>query len=346
MNGYQHLPPWLNTAFDQALQQQRGHALLLHGAAGVGQFEMGLALAQAWLCDQPTANQHPCGQCASCHLFEVRTHPDLRVLVPEALRESLGWNAQIEEEKSATDKPSKTKPSKEIKVDAVRQALQFALSTPSRSARKVILMYPAEAMNTISANALLKTLEEPTDSARLVLISAAPDRLLPTLRSRCQAVRIALPPAETALAWLREQGLTEPDILLAAAGGSPQEALQWHKEGLQAAHWRELPKQVIAGQAGTLLGQWPLPRVVQTLQKLCHDCLSQTQGAIPRYFSSADLPPCKHLMPLVEWAKALQRAATQAEHPWNAPLALDAWIHQAQQALRLSQQEKQHPERH
>ncbi|HZE90255.1 MAG TPA: DNA polymerase III subunit delta', partial [Rhizobacter sp.] len=142
-----------------ALRTQRGHALLIHGPQGIGQFELALTLAQAWLCEtEPTAQ--PCGVCASCRLVQARSHPDLLVLLPEALRESLGWDSG-EEGADAEAKASKAKPSKDIKVEAVRKAVGFAQSTSARGRAKVVLVHPAERMNAIAANTLLKTLEEP-----------------------------------------------------------------------------------------------------------------------------------------------------------------------------------------
>ncbi len=224
---------------------QRAHALLLHGPEGVGQFELGLALAQAWLCEGP-AERRPhgagCGARRSCHLIDARSHPDLLVLVPEALRESLGWsNAGDGEEGGGSEKGSKAKPSKEIKVEAVRAAVGFAQTTSARGRGKVLVLHPAERMNAIAANTLLKTLEEPPGAARFVLSSAAPDALLPTIRSRCQALRLVLPPHAAAAAWLSARGVAEATALLAACGGKPLQALAWHEEGIDARLWPRIP---------------------------------------------------------------------------------------------------------
>ena len=75
------LPPWLARQL-QTLLEQRGHALLLAGPSGLGQYELALALARAWLCEHTTA-AGACGQCASCHAVNVRTHADLLVLLPD-----------------------------------------------------------------------------------------------------------------------------------------------------------------------------------------------------------------------------------------------------------------------
>src|SRR5690606_7869181 len=89
--------PWLRAPLQEALQQLSGHhAVLLHGPQGVGQFEFALALARSWLCEaQPAGAAHhvACGQCPSCHLIEAGSHPDLQVILPEALQATLGWQA-------------------------------------------------------------------------------------------------------------------------------------------------------------------------------------------------------------------------------------------------------------
>jgi len=197
--------PWLDEPLGRALRQG-AHALLVHGPEGIGQFELGLTLAKAWLCEG-TAEQRShgagCGVCRSCHLIEARSHPDLLVLIPELLRESLGWAGESEE--GGWEKGSKSKPSKEIKVEAVRTAVSFAQTTSARGRGKVLVLHPAERMNAVAANTLLKTLEEPPGNARFVLSSAAPDSLLPTIRSRCQAVPLVLPPQDAAAAWLSKR---------------------------------------------------------------------------------------------------------------------------------------------
>jgi DNA polymerase III subunit delta' len=330
------LPPWLKEPLIKLLQSRQGHALLLHGAAGVGQFDLGLATAQAWLCEHnevaSDATQPACGVCASCRLFQAHTHPDFLLLVPEALREQLGW--EMEEGTAASEKATAAKPSKDIKVEAVRQAVTFAQTTSARGRTKVLLVHPAERMNTVAANALLKTLEEPPGQVRFVLSSAAVDALLPTLRSRCQLQAMPIPDADVACAWLCGLGVAEPEVLLAAAGGQPQEVLVWFGEGVTAAQVQALPKLLMEGEAG-LLSQWPLARVVETLQKVCHDAMRLVHGASPRYFVRNCWPAKVEFDPaaLSVWSRDLKLAARHAEHPWSAPLALQALVLAAMQAL-------------
>ncbi|MBC7994662.1 MAG: DNA polymerase III subunit delta', partial [Rhizobacter sp.] len=232
-------------------------------------------------------------------------------------------------------KSSKSKPSKEIKVEAVRKAVSFAQSTSARGRRKVVLIHPAERMNAIAANTLLKTLEEPPGDARFVLSCGAPDALLPTIRSRCLAVPLALPAADVASAWLAQQQVAQPEVLLAAAGGQPLEALAWVREGVDAVTWSRLPKQMEAGEVGTL-ASWPLPRLVDALHKLCHDAMCLACGAPPRYFPLASLPSGATMPALVAWSRELRQTTRHAEHPWNLPVMVESLVLQAQQALHSS----------
>ncbi|WOB10812.1 DNA polymerase III subunit delta' [Piscinibacter gummiphilus] len=321
--------PWLGKPLQDALRTQRGHALLVHGAQGTGQYELSLCLAQAWLCEGEGA-QMPCGTCASCHLVQARSHPDLLVLVPEALRESLGWGGADDGD---DEKSSKAKPSKEIKVEAVRTAVSFAQSTSARGQGKVVVIHPAERMNAISANTLLKTLEEPPGVARFVLSCGAPDALLPTIRSRCQAVALGLPPADVASGWLAQHKVAQPEVMLAAAGGQPLEALAWVQDGIDAVSWTRFPKQVAGGEAAPVAG-WPLPLLIEALQKLCHDAMCVASGAPPRYFPPAALPAGATLPALAAWSKALRDAQRHAEHPWNMPVMAESLVLQAAQALK------------
>ncbi len=321
--------PWLGAPLQDALRTQRGHALLVHGPQGIGQFELALTLAQAWLCDTCPTTQ-PCGTCGSCRLVQARSHPDLLVLLPEALRAALGWGG--DEDGADEAKASKAKPSKEIKVEAVRTAVAFAQTTSARGRGKVVLVHPAERMNAIAANTLLKTLEEPPGEARFVLSCGAPDTLLPTIRSRCQAVPLALPPKDMALAWLASHQVAQPEVMWAAAGGQPLDALAWVREGIDSVAWTRFPKQVAAGDAGGLAA-WALPRLVDALQKLCHDTMCVSCEAPPRYFPAAALPGPAALAALNAWATALSRAARHAEHPWNLPLMAESMVQQAREAL-------------
>lgn len=327
MNG---APPWIASQVRRLLAQ-RAHAWLLHGPSGLGQYELALELARAWLCDE-SGPSGACGRCPSCHAIDVRTHADLFVLMPEAAMQELGWPLDEKAQGELDDK--KRKPSKDIRIEAVREAVEFAQRTSGRGRGKAVLVYPAQRMNVASANALLKTLEEPPGDVRFVLATEAAHQLLPTIRSRCLGHAMAWPAPEEAAGWLQEQAVPAADVpaLLRAAGGRPQEALALAHSGLDRRTWSQLPKAMARGDAG-LLADWAPPRVIDALQKLCHDAMAVATGAPPRFFEASDLPAGASLATLSEWARELMRAARTAEHPFNAGLMIEALVSRARTAL-------------
>jgi DNA polymerase-3 subunit delta' len=322
--------PWLAAPLAQLRDHDRSHALILHGGAGSGQFELAWRAAQAWLCEQAPA---PCGQCPSCHLMLARSHPDLKLLMPETVQLALGWSEGGGEEADADGEGGKSrrKPSREIKIDAVRLAIDWAHTSSSRGRGKVLLFYPADAMNATSANALLKTLEEPAAGMRLLLCVQDPEHLLPTVRSRCQRVRLAPPDAATAEAWLTAQGVAGAAALLRATGGEPLAAKALVDEGLDAQAWAQLPALVAAGDTRTLAAL-SLTRAVRVLQQVCHDAMAMAAGGAPRFFAPGQVPQGADLPALAAWSQDLARVARHDEHPWNAPLRVEALVTQGQRA--------------
>lgn len=324
------LAPWLQNQLT-GLMQRPGHALLLQGASGLGQYELGLALAAAWLCQAPTS-AGACGVCPSCHGIEVRAHADLSVLMPETDMLALNWPLSEKAQKDIDDK--KRKPSKEIRVEAMRDLLGFTQTTGSGANGKVVLIYPAERMNSITANTLLKTLEEPAGNTRFILASAAAHELLPTVRSRCQVHPMHWPTHAEGLRWLVQQGLPEGEatVLLKAAGGRPDDAQALFQLGFQAKNWRALPKALQRGDPGVLADN-AAPLVLSSLQKVCHDLLQLACGAAPRFFDADDLPKPSSMMALTQWSKELMQSAKTVEHPYQAGLLMEAWVSRAQRAM-------------
>ncbi|MBH1957056.1 MAG: DNA polymerase III subunit delta' [Burkholderiales bacterium] len=357
------LAPWLQIQLESLLAQ-RGHAWLLGGPSGLGQFELALALATAWLCEQPTA-QGACGHCGSCHAVQVHTHADLCMLLPETLSLALGW--PLDEKTQDELDSKKRKPSKEIKVDAAREAVSFTQFTRSRGTTKVVLVFPAERMNHITANTLLKTLEEPPGAVKFILATEAAHQLLPTIRSRCLGHTMVWPDFEQALTWLgsetaRKNGaegslkkpLHSPEAadlktLLLGAGGRPADALTWAQNSPAAdaaAHWKALPKAMARGDVSALT-DWAPATAVDALQKICHDMWAVRVGASPRFFSAKDLPalasgkpgsapqnsPGADLHALASWSRDLNAIARTVEHPYNPGLLIESLVSRAKTAL-------------
>ncbi len=195
------------------------HALLLSGPEGVGKGTAARLLAQAANCEGPRAPPaDSCGGCVPCRKIARGAHPEVLVVSEERTMAREGrWEP----------KGGRT-PSKDIVVDQVRELVDRRLSLRRfEGRRRFVIVDPAEAMNPQAQNALLKTLEEPPEDTTLVLVSAAADSLLPTVRSRCLRVPFLPLPAALLEERLAAGGRPAPQARLAAAlaGGSLGRAL-------------------------------------------------------------------------------------------------------------------------
>jgi DNA polymerase-3 subunit delta' len=204
-----------------AMRARLPHALLLHGAAGSGKLALAERFAQALLCEAGRSQSAPCASCAACRWFLAGSHPDVRYVEPEAMARQVGL---ADDEETPAARPAGS--SSEIKVDQIRALADFVNLGSHRGGLRLAIVHPAEEMNAAAANALLKSLEEPPPGAVFLLVSHRPWRLLPTVRSRCVGVVVPLPKADAACAWLAAQGVANPDLWLAFAGGAPRRALE------------------------------------------------------------------------------------------------------------------------
>jgi DNA polymerase III subunit delta' len=334
--------PWLAPQLAELLRQ-RGHAWLLQGAGGLGQCDLGLALVMAWLCEQPVSAhnvpvssdaqavsavpQSACGHCPSCHAVQVRTHADLKVLMPEAVALQLDWPVDEKAQKEIDDK--KRKASQEIRVEALRGMIEFAQRSNARGRGKAVLIYPAERMNAVTANALLKTLEEPPGDTRFVLITEHPQQLLPTIRSRCLQYTLHWPSPAQALPWLEAQGLSSAHAAgaLQAAGGRPQLALDMMQPEAsgQLARWAAMPNALKNAQAA-FFADWSVGALLDAQQKLCHDLMLKSVGSAPRYFEVSALPAPPGPLALSQWWADLAHSVRHKDHPFKPELYVEALV--------------------
>jgi DNA polymerase-3 subunit delta' len=217
--------PWQSQAASALLarKDRLPHALLFCGRQGIGKLAFAEAMAAALLCERPGSGGSACGKCASCGWMGQGSHPDLRRLEPEILRES----------PDPEETSEKKKPSLEIKIDQVRDIAGFIAMTSHHGGAKVVLIHPAETLNINAANALLKNLEEPPAGTYFLLVAHRWHQLLPTIRSRCERVMLPAPDREAARRWLAEQRLSDADLALAQAGEAPLLALQFDE-----TYWR------------------------------------------------------------------------------------------------------------
>src|SRR5467141_4837363 len=190
------------------LRERLPHAILIQSGEGMGEFEFAQACAQSLLCEKPGPDRRACGSCRACNWFSQGNHPDFRLIVPESM---------APESREEGAEPAK-KRSEQIRIEQVRELADFLAVGTHRGGVRVILVYPAEAMNANTQNALLKSLEEPPPETVFLLVSTQPDRLLPTVRSRCMKFTLPLPDPGQVARWLKEQGLRQPEATLAGAG--------------------------------------------------------------------------------------------------------------------------------
>jgi DNA polymerase III subunit delta' len=334
--------PWQSDEWTR-LQQLRAawpHALLLHGQAGIGKLHFAQHLAQGLLCEAPQPDGQPCGACVACKWFGQGNHPDYRIVLPEALAAEAGFAAPADEkadgkaDKADADDGKKTRaPSKEIKIEQVRALLDFCGVGSHRGGLRVVVLYPAEALNVAAANALLKTLEEPPAGVVFLLGTARIDRLLPTIISRCRQWPMPTPAPEVAATWLAAQGIDDAPALLAEAGGAPLAALALARDENRALRDWTL-QQLAAGRncdafaCGETLQKLPVPLVLGWLQRWLYDLLAQRAAATPRYFpdAAAALARCAKEADAAAFARFLKSVTRQRaveNHPLNARLVFE-----------------------
>ncbi|CAG9259213.1 DNA polymerase III subunit delta' [Paraburkholderia unamae] len=333
--------PWQTDDW-QRLQQLRSHwphALLLHGQAGIGKLQFAQHLAKGLLCESPQANGEPCGACAACHWFEQGNHPDYRIVVPEALAGEIGPAGEDDAKAEKADKGEGEEgkkgraPSKEIRIEQVRALLDFTSVGSHRGGLRVVVLYPAEALNVAAANALLKTLEEPPAGVVFLVVSARIDRLLPTIISRCRQWPMGTPAPEAATAWLAQQGVDDAPALLAESGGAPLAALALASDANRTLRDWTLA-QLAAGPAcdafacGETLQKLPVPLVLGWLQRWVYDLLAERTAGRPRYFpqAGAGLARCAAKLDaaaLARYMKTVTRQRAVENHPLNARLVFE-----------------------
>jgi DNA polymerase-3 subunit delta' len=323
------LYPWQLGSW-QALQSLRGrlpHALLLKGAQGIGKLDLAINFAQSLLCERPAGNGLACGSCDSCHWFGQDSHPDFRLVQPDAMATS----------EEGEEKAGGKKPSREIAVDQIRDLSSFANLSAHCGGYRIVLINPAEAMNNNAANSLLKTLEEPTEKLLFLLVTHKPQQLLPTILSRCLAFPVATPTPETGAKWLAQQGVKSPEQALAQTGFAPLQALDWAESG-EGAEERAIlleairqPSRLDALALAEKLQRGIPVHIIHCLQQWAHDLASAKMTGKVRYFPEqstflAKLAQDVTAPSLLRFQKELQDARRAAFHPLNPRLFLESLL--------------------
>jgi DNA polymerase III subunit delta' len=308
------------------------HALLFAGPSGVGKRELADALAQRLLCERPRQpHELACGGCPACAMWASGQHPDYRLLQPDAA-------AEAEEEGETAGDGDKKKASKQIRIQQVREVEEFFHVGGHRGGARVCVIDPAEAMNPITANALLKILEEPSASFYFIMISHRWRRLLPTLLSRSRRIMFSPPPTAQSQRWLAEQKVADAAKWLPFFGHAPLEVASAARSGrlkalesvvgdllkpqdalAQANRWESLVK------ADGALG---MEELVTTVQKWLFDLGQCAVAAPPRYFPQqnkalSELSQRLSLPGLLQAQRQVVQLRAWSNHPLNARLFLE-----------------------
>ena len=270
-------------------------ALLFSGPSGVGKKALALAVARALLCDRDDGDA--CDACATCARAARGLHPDSIFVEPDGLS---------------------------IKIEQVRDAVREIAGRPFEGRARAIVFDEAHLLTEQAQNALLKSLEEPPATSHVFLVTASPQALLPTIRSRCQMLRFSPLPQARLEAHLRERSGLSPDearLRAALSGGSLGAALAFESEA-----WRDLRVELLEileklGGGGTLgrmsaaerLAEMEDPALALTaLRSLLRDVAALRAGS-PALLNSdvaARLEPLAH-GPLGERAGEMARVAGQ-----------------------------------
>ncbi len=329
------LYPWQSADWQrwQQMRDRLPHAILFHGAEGIGKVAFAEHAAQSLLCESPDVEGHACGDCASCGWFVQYSHPGFRRVRPEAL-DAEEDEATPEADESSTKKAAASKtPSRDIRIEQVRSLATFMNVSTHRAGSRVVMLYPAEAMNPASANALLKTLEEPPPDTVFLLVTHRIDRLLPTILSRCRQFPLQMPAPDKALSWLESQEVSNPARWLAEHGGAPLAALAAAVGEFADAQDEWLaylarPHTATALVVAERLQKVPLSQLVAWQQRWLYDLLAIQSAGRVRYYPHHR----KSLEALAAHTSAdsLQQALRDAgfrravsEHPLSARLFIE-----------------------
>jgi len=321
---------WQNEPWQRwtGLRSRLPHAILLKGPQGIGKLDFAMNLAQSLLCAKPQPDGLACQDCPSCHWFHQETHPDFRLLQPDALAET---------EEGEERETGKKKPSRQISVEQVRALADFANLTARQGGHRVVLIHPAETMNTNAANALLKTLEEPSGKMLIILVSHKPQQLLPTILSRCLALAMPMPALEASSAWLKQQGISNPATVLAQAGFAPLTAARLAEEGAGTDEYNlflqeiRQPAKFDALALAEQLQKMEPVQVVHWLQQWCYDLSSAKFTGKVRYNPELidyikNMADKISALDLVLYQKELLVARREALHPLNPKLLFESLL--------------------
>ncbi len=327
------LYPWSRKPFLELTTNSIPHSLLLFGQKDIGELHFGLELANYLLCE--SIDNKPCGQCEACHWVRQGNHPDLFTVVPQVLKRLLPF--EVEDDQVGEDGEDK-KQSKFIRIEQIRNIISSNELGSYRGGKRVVLIYPVEAMQAEAANCLLKTLEEPSNQLHFILLTNQLEKILPTIRSRCHLFPIPRPSLELSVAWLQTQLPNEysdqvfEQKLLLHAGAPLKVIASLHEKALDdSIISKQLSqfKNLHSGEIIDLLSQYALLDILNSILKWSFDLNLVLFGQKPRYFPQLEArmqTACLNLnkISFQQFLSSLNDDIRLANHPLFPKVQLDA----------------------
>ncbi|SEN50481.1 DNA polymerase III subunit delta' [Nitrosomonas marina] len=334
----------------------RSHAWLLKGRRGIGKYWFASLLAKSLLCTRTGPQCIACGQCASCNWFDQHTHPNFKLITPDAMSLAMALDNKAGTEdhsaktrlQTAGERKTKPRTGQQISIDQIRGLDDFVYLTGHQAGYKIVLIYPAETMNTPAANALLKKLEEPPENTLFILVTHQSQRLLPTVRSRCLQIAMPAPDIDAAVQWLLQhwpqqadaKKSTEPQQLnkqqdahrlLALSGFSPfaalplLETMEQHRQFIDAVSTHGRFDPLTLAEA---MQKQELTVTIDWLQKWCYDLAAFHAAERVRYhpFLEARIQSlCQriNLRACLSFLQFLNARQSLSRHPVNERLFLE-----------------------
>ncbi|NBW00321.1 MAG: hypothetical protein EBR85_01160 [Betaproteobacteria bacterium] len=299
--------------------ERRPSALMLIGPSGIGKTGFGREIAAALLCESPLIeDRSACGVCRSCQWMLTGQHPDFRWVQPDALAAELGNPEESAEDLGSAESTEvgagEKKKSQEIRIEQIRSLSGFANVGAHRGGLRVVLVNPANRMNYAAANALLKTLEEPTENLMFILVADGLRGIPPTILSRCRRLRLPISDDEVARIQLENN-----------------ESAQWLLEVITAESVDPLRWAERAGKSSPA-------DVLDFLQRWMNDVARVRLGVAPRHFIDHHQALQAHAQRLRSPQRFssgmadLQRQRALAEHPLNPRLFFETIFERLQRA--------------
>ena len=228
------------------LNKRLPQALLITGDDGAGTLAMAIAFARVVNCEKGAIDA--CGECRSCRQAATLQHPDIRIVVSlpsgkadveEDLADAVLDELSDQLRAVAEDpyEPLALTNANVIRIAQIKELKRMLSLSSVQAGRRIVIIHHADEMNTESANAFLKTLEEPHSDVTIILTTQFPERLPATITSRCQEIFLPPLPDEEIVQYVMShhgRTLVESELIAQFSDGSVTRARSFLAEDMQA----------------------------------------------------------------------------------------------------------------